>query len=150
MACSVLGAVCFVQACVLIVWAEKLYGAVTVVRAFLARHCSPKEPEPPVPVLPLAELRLTAPLLTPMSALPIPGPALTSETIVSGVPETEPVLPPRPIAPAPPLLPPRYRSQEASAVSSGSGSASGSFTTANDHLYDDIGPLNLLRRTGQD
>ena len=143
-----LGVICFLQACVLVVWAEKLYGAVTWVRAFLVRTKSPKEPEPPV--LPLAELQIpTVPLLTPMSALPIPGPALTSETIVSGVPETEPVLPPRPIAP-PPLLPPRYRSQEASAVSSGSGSASGSFTTANDHLYDDIGPLNLLRRTGQD
>ena len=142
MACSVLGAVCFVQACVLIVWAEKLYGAVTVVRAFLARHCSLKEPEPPVPVLPLAELHPTATLLT-------PGPALTSETIVSGVLEPEPVLPPRPSVPAP-SLPPRYRSQEASVVPSGSGSASGSFTTANDHLYDDIGPLNLLRRTGQD
>ena len=144
-----LGVICFLQACVLVVWAEKLYGVVTWVRAFLVRTKSPKEPEPPV--LPLAQLQIpTVPLLTPMSALPIPGPALTSETIVSGVPETEPVLPPRPIAPAPPLLPPRYRSQEASAVSSGSGSASGSFTTANDHLYDDIGPLNLLRRTGQD
>ena len=135
MACSVLGAVCFVQACVLIVWAEKLYGAVTVVRAFLARHCSPKEPEPPVPVLPLAELHPTATLLT-------PGPALTSETIVSGVPEPEPVLPPRPIAPAPPSLPPRYRSQEASV-------SSGSFVSAEDHLYEPIRqPPNAIRQIG--
>ena len=142
MACSVLGAVCFVQACVLIVWAEKLYGAVTVVRAFLARHCSPKEPEPPLPVLPLAELRSTAPLLTPMSALPIPGPALTSETFVSVVPEPEPVLPPRPSVPAPPSLPPRYRSQEASA-------SSGSFVSAEDHLYEPIRhPPNAIRQTG--
>ena len=148
MACSVLGAVCFVQACVLVVWSEKLYGFVTFVRAFLSRTKGSKEPEPFV--VPLAELRPAAPLLTPTSIVPIPGPALTSETIVSVVPEPEPVLPPRPSVPAPPSLPPRYRSQEASVVPSGSGSASGSFTTANDHLYDDIGPLNLLRRTGQD
>ena len=141
------------QACVLVAWAEKLYGAVTWVRAFLARTKSPKEPEPPV--LPLTELRQTAPLLTPMSALPIPGPALTT-LVVSVESEPEPVLPPRPSVPAPapastvssaPTLPPRYRSQEASGIPS---SGSESFMSANDHLYDDIGPLNLIRRSGQD
>ena len=131
------------QACVLVAWAEKLYGAVTWVRAFLARTKSPKEPEPPV--LPLTELRPTAPLLTPMSALPIPGPALTT-LVVSVESEPEPVLPPRPSVPAP-TLPPRYRSQEASGIPS---SGSESFMSANDHLYDDIGPLNLIRRSGQD
>ena len=96
------------------------------------------------PVLPLAERQIpTVPLLTPMSALPIPGPALTSETIVSGVPEPEPVLPPRPIAPAPPSLPPRYRSQEASV-------SSGSFVSAEDHLYEPIRqPSSLIRQTGK-
>ena len=142
MACSVLGAVCIVQACVLVVWSEKLYGSVTFVRAFLSRTKGPKEPEPFV--VPLAELRPTVPLLTPTSIVPIPGPALTSETIVSVVPESEPVLPPRPNAPAPPSLPPRYRSQEAS-VSSGSGS----FALAEDHLYEPIQqPLNVIRQTG--
>ena len=142
MACSVLGAVCFVQACVLVVWSEKLYGAVTFVRAFLSRTKVPKEPEPFV--VPLAELRPAAPLLTPTSIVPIPGPALTSETIVFE-PEPEPVLPfPRPSVPAPPSLPPRYRSQEAS-VSSGSGS----FVSAEDHMYEPIQQLpNVIRQTG--
>ena len=141
MACSVLGVICFVQACVLVVWAEKLYGAVTVVRAFLARHRSPKEPEPPV--MPLAELQIpAAPLVTPTSVLPIPGPALVSETFVSVVPEPEPFLPPRPSVPAPPSLPPRYRSQEASV-------SSGSFVSAEDHLYEPIRhPPNAIRQTG--
>ena len=136
MACSVLGVICFLQACVLVVWAEKLYGAVTFVRAFLSRTKGPKESAPTELQMPTA------------APLPIPGPALTT-LVVDVEPEPEPVLPPRPSVPAP-SLPPRYRSQEASVVPSGSGSASGSFTTANDHLYDDIGPLNLLRRTGQD
>ena len=142
MACSVLGVICFVQACVLVVWSEKLYGAITFVRTFLSRTKSPKEPEPSV--LPLAELRPTPPLLTPTSVLPIPGPALTT-LVVEVEPEPEPVLPfPRPSVPAPLSLPPRYRSQEAS-VSSGSGS----FVSAEDHMYEPIQQLpNVIRQTG--
>ena len=65
--------------------------------------------------------------------------------VVEVEPEPEPVLPfPRPRVPAPPLLPPRYRSQEAS-VSSGSGS----FVSAEDHMYEPIQQLpNVIRQTG--
>ena len=65
-------------------WAEKLYGAVTFVRAFLSRIKGPKESAPTELQMPTA------------APLPIPGPALTT-LVVDVEPEPEPVSTDRPL-----------------------------------------------------